>query len=115
MINDETVDHYNTRLTVDLGNLKNLTAAQADRVRQYGSQAEALLKNRDLAMFIHHFKFSQCDSLASIRGYSPDDNSQRIAISNELAGIDNFVTSLRRAVYLKNRIGNTDHVPNDNT
>ena len=115
MINNETVEHYNSRLTVDLGNLKNLTASQADQVRQYGSQAEALMKNRDLAMFIHHFKFSQADALSSIRGHTPDDNSQRVAISNELAGIDNFVNSLKRAVYLKNRIGNTDHVPDVNT
>lgn len=113
MISEDAIEHYNTRLTVDLGNLKNLTPAQADRVRHYGSQAEALLKNRDLAMFIHHFKFSQCDALASIRGYTPDDNSQRIAISNELTGIDNFISSLKRAAYLKNRIGNTNQVPNE--
>jgi hypothetical protein len=115
MINDEAVDHYNSRLTVDLGNLKNLTVSQLDGVRHYGSQAESLLKNRDLAMFIHHFKFSQADALSGIRGHTPDDNSQRVAISNELAGIDNFVSSLKRAVYLKNRIGNTNTVPNDNT
>ena len=113
MINDETVEHYNSRLTVDLSNLKNLSTQQLDRVRQYGSQAEALLKHRDLAMFIHHYKFSQADALASIRGHTPDDNSLRVAISNELAGIDNFVTSLKRAVYLKNRIGNTNQVPNE--
>ena len=113
MIHDDTVEFYNARLTVDLGSLKNMTPAQADRVRHYGSQAEALLKNRDLAMFIHHFKFSQGDLLASIRGHTPDDNSQRIAISNELAGIDNFVSSLKKAVYLKNRIGNTNQVPNE--
>jgi len=100
---------------VDLGNLKSLTTQQQDRVRHYGSLAESLLKNKDLAMFIHHFKFSQADFLSSIRGHTPDDNSQRGAISNELAGIDNFVSSLKRAVYLKNRIGNTNHVPNDNT
>jgi hypothetical protein len=115
MINDETVDHYNSRLTVDLSNLKNLSTQQQDRVKHYGSQAEALLKNRDLAMFIHHYKFSQADALSSIRGHTPDDNSQRVAISNELAGIDNFVTSLKRAVYLKNRVGNTNTVPDVNT
>ena len=111
MINEDTIEHYNSRLTVDLGNLNKLTAVQADKVRHYGSQAETLLKNKELALFIHHFKFSLADELANIRSHTLDDNTRRIAISNELAGIDNFVNSLKRAVYLKNRVGNTD-VPN---
>jgi hypothetical protein len=112
MINDEVVEHFNTRLTYDLSQLSKLTVAQQDRVRHYGSQAEALLKNRDLAMFVHHFKFSLADELANIRGHQPDDNARRVALSNELAGIDNFVSSLKRAAYIKNRLGNTTEVPN---
>lgn len=107
MINDDTIDFYNNRLTVDLSNLKKLTPAQEDRVRHYGSQAETLLKNRDLAMFIHHYKFEVTDQLANIRGHTPDDNAQRVALCNELAGIDSFVTTLKRAVYLKSKLGNT--------
>jgi hypothetical protein len=79
-----------------------------DRVRHYGSQAEALLKSKDLAMFVHHFKFELADTLASIRSHTPDDNAQRVAICNELAGIDSFITSLKRAVYLKSKLGNTN-------
>lgn len=108
MINEETIEFYNTRLTVDYTKTKDLTPAQRDRIRNYGSQAEALLKNKDLAMFVHHFKFELADSLAGIRGHSADDNMQRIAISNELVGIDGFVASLKRAVYLKNKLGNID-------
>lgn len=106
MINDDTVDFYNTRLTVDMSQPSKLTPSQMDRVRHYGSQAEALLKNRDLAMFIHHFKFSLADEIASIRSHTVDDNARRVALSNELAGIDNFVNSLKKAVYYKNRVGN---------
>ena len=112
MIEKDTIDFYNSRLTVDLSQLSKLTPSQKDQVRSYGSQAETLMKNRDLAMFVHHFKFSLADELASIRSHQPDDNAKRIAISNELAGIDNFVNSLKRAVYLKSRIGNTTEVPN---
>ncbi len=112
MINNDTVDFYNSRLTVDISQPSKLTTSQKDQVRHYGSLAEALLKNRDLAMFVHHFKFSLADELASIRSHGPEDNTRRIAISNELAGIDNFVNSLKRAVYIKNRIGNTEEVPN---
>lgn len=111
MINDETVEFYNNRLTVDLSNIKKLTPSQQDRVRHYGSQAEALLKSKDLAMFVHHFKFELADALANIRGHSLDDDKQRVAICNELAGIDSFITSLKRAVYLKSKLGNTNEVP----
>lgn len=108
MINEETIEFYNNRLTVDLNSIKKLTPAQADRVRHYGSQAEALLKSKDLAMFVHHFKFELADNLASIRGHTPDENAQRVALCNELTGIDSFITSLKRAVYLKSKLGNTE-------
>lgn len=114
MIDNNTVDFYNSRLTVDLSQPSKLTVSQKDQVRHYGSLAENLLKNKDLAMFVHHFKFSLADELASIRSHQPDDNAKRIAISNELVGIDNFVNSLKRAVYLKNRVGNTTEVPDTN-
>ena len=111
MINEETVEFYNNRLTVDLSNIKKLTPSQTDRVRHYGSQAEALLKSKDLAMFVHHFKFELTDALANIRGHTVDDDKQRVALCNELAGIDSFITSLKRAVYLKSKLGNTNEVP----
>lgn len=114
MISQETVEHYNSRLTVDLNSLKTMTTSQLDAVRHYGSQAEALLKNRDLAMFVHHFKFQLADELANIRAHSAEDDKQRIALAHELTAIDNFVSSLKRAVYFKNRIGNTNEVPNTN-
>lgn len=112
MISDDTVEHYNSKLNVDLNNLKNMTPAQKDRVRHYGSQAEALLKNKDLAMFVHHYKFELADNIAGLRGHTQDENLQRVALCNELSGIDGFVNSLKRAVYWKNRIGNTNEVPN---
>lgn len=111
MISDESVDFFNNRLTYDLTKLKSLTTVQQDKVRHYGSQAEALLKNREFAMFVHHFKFNLADELASIRGHQPDDNAHRVAISNQLVGIDDFINSLKRAVYIKNRLGNTNEVP----
>jgi len=112
MINDSTVEFYNSKLNVDLTNMKSLSPAQTDRVRHYGTQAENLLKNKDLAMFIHHFKFEVTDQLSSIRGHTADENAERVALSNQLVGIDSFVSSLKRSVYLKNRIGNTNEVPN---
>lgn len=111
MINENSIEFYNSRLTLDYTKMKDLNPSQKDRIRSYGSQAESLMKNRDLAMFIHHHKFDLADQLAGIRGHTPEDNALRIALSNELAGIDNFVNSLKRAVYLKNKVGNSDIEP----
>lgn len=108
MINDNSVEFYNSRLTVDYTKIKDLTPQQKDRIRNYGSQAETLLKNKDLALFVHHWKFEVTDTLSSIRGHSVEDNAQRVALSNELSGMDSFVNSLKRAVYMKNKLGNTD-------
>ena len=104
MINEETIDHFNTRLTADLNNIKRMTANQLDQVKAYGSRAEALLKNRDLAMMIHHYKFDVLDAITAIPAHDADSNSRRVALSNQLAGIDQFVASLQRAVYIRNRV-----------
>ena len=106
MINENSIEHFNTRLTFDY-KTKDLSPTQVDKVRTYGSQAENLIKNKDFAMFVHHFKFEVADQLAGVRGHTPEDNALRIALSNELAGIDNFVNTLKRAVYYKSKVGNS--------
>ena len=111
MINENSIEFYNNRLTYDFSNMKNMTTAQQDRIRVYGTQAENLLKNKDLAMFVHHFKFQLADELIEISGHTEVDNTKRIALSNELRGIDSFVSSLKKAVYLKNRLGNAEVAP----
>jgi hypothetical protein len=103
MIEQETIQAFNSRLNVDLNNIKKMTPSQLDAVRHYGSQAEALLKNKDMALFIHHFKFEVADTLSSISGYSDQDNARRVALANELRGIDQFIATLQRAVYMKNK------------
>ena len=102
MISEEAVDAYNKRLTVDTSNPKKLSPGQRDAVKQYGSIAENLITNRDLAMFIHHFKFEVNDAMANIRTHSEEANSERVALANQLSGIDNFVNTLKSAVYKKN-------------
>lgn len=102
MISEEAVDAYNKRLTIDTSNPKKLTPSQRDAVKQYGSLAEALMKNRDLAMFIHHFKFEVNDAMANIRTHSTEANAERIALANQLSGIDSFINTLKSAVYKKN-------------
>lgn len=102
MISEEAVDAYNKRLTIDTSNPKKLTPSQRDAVKQYGSLAEALMKNRDLAMFIHHFKFEVNDAMTNIRTHTQEANAERIALANQLSGIDSFINTLKSAVYKKN-------------
>ena len=111
MISEEAIEAYNSRLTVDTSNIKRLTPSQRDVVKNYGSQAEALLKNRDFAMFVHHYKFEISDALANLTGHTQDDNATRIALANNLSGIDGFVTSLKRAIYNRNKVIKAEQTP----
>jgi hypothetical protein len=104
MINEEVIDAYNNRLTANLNNIKTMTPAQLDRVKALGTSAENLLKNKDFAMFVHQFKFDRCDALIEIKTHTEDDNRIRVAISNQISGIDEFIAQLQRAVYFKNRV-----------
>jgi hypothetical protein len=111
MLTQETIEAFNSRLTVNLNTIKDMTASQLDQVKSHGSQAEALLKNRDLALFIHQFKFDITDQLTTIMGHTEEDNSRRVALSNQLSGIDGFIASLQRAVYMKNRVVTLQSAP----
>jgi hypothetical protein len=44
------------------------------------------------------------DAITEIKGHSPDDNNYRVALGNQLSGIDGFIQILRRAKYIKNRV-----------
>ena len=104
MISEDTIEAYNKRLTFDTSNAKKLTASQRDAVKSYGSQAEALLLNRELAMFIHHFKFEINDSMVGITSHTVDANAERVALANQLCGIDSFINTLKLAVHRKNKM-----------
>mgnify|MGYP003657554537 CR=1 FL=1 len=104
MISEEAVDAYNRRLTIDTSNPKKLTPGQRDAVKSYGSIAETLLTNRDLAMFIHHFKFEINDAMANIRIHTVEANAERIALANQLSGVDSFINTLKSAIYKRNML-----------
>lgn len=109
MISEEAVEAYNRRLTIDTSNPKKLTPSQRDAIKTYGSSAEALMKNRDLAMFIHHFRFEINDAMTNIRTHTADSNAERIALANQLSGIDSFINTLKSAVYKKNVMIKTEN------
>jgi len=104
MINEEAVTAFNNRLTANLNTIKTMTPAQLDRVKTIGTAAENLLKNKDFAQFVHSFKFEVCDALVEIKTHTAEDNTRRVALTNQLSGIDSFIESLQRAIYYKNRV-----------
>ena len=104
MLDQTVVDAYNARPRVDLNSIKTMKPEQLDRVKTWGTSAENLLLNRDLGLFINQFKFELTDSLLDIKTHSAEDNALRISIANQLSGIDNFVSFLKRAQYFKTRV-----------
>jgi len=104
MIDTDVVEAFNNRLIIDLNNIKKMTPSQLDRVKHIGTQAENLVKNKDFAYFVHSFKFDRVDVLTDVVGHTAEDNNLRVAVSNQLSGLDEFIKSLKRAIYFKNRV-----------
>lgn len=111
MIDAAATEAYNARIRATVSDLTRLTVTQKDAVKNHGSRAEALLSNHDLVQFIHQFRFEVCDVMAGITAHDADSNARRIALSNQLSGIDAFVATLQRAVYMKNRVVNEQEAP----
>lgn len=103
MINEDVFEAFNNRL-VSITEIKKLTPSQADRVKNLGSAAENLLKNKEFILFIRQFQLETMDAMVNISGHGEENNSERIALSNGLNGIDGFINLLKRQVILKNRV-----------
>lgn len=104
MIESDVIEAFNNRLTANLTNIKTMTPAQLDRVKTTGTAAENLLKNKDFILFIRQFQIESVDAQVDITGHTEEDNARRIALSNQLQGIDSFIGLLKRQVHLKNRV-----------
>ena len=104
MLDQDVIDAFNSRPRVDLNTIKTMTPQEADRVKVWGTQAENLLTNRDFAMFVHQFKFEMTDLLAEFKGHTAEDDRARVAIAHNLAGVDAFVSMLKRAKYFKDKV-----------
>lgn len=104
MIDQSVIDAFNARQTVDLNNIKKMTPAEQDRVIKNGEAAESILRNRDFAQFVHQYKFELCDTISEVTGHTAEDNTLRVCLSNQIAGIDGFIKTLKRAIYFKQRV-----------
>ena len=50
--------------------------------------------------------------MVGIRSHTEEANAERIALANQLSGIDSFVNSLKSAVYKKNMMIKVENAPN---
>lgn len=103
MIENDVFEAFNNRL-VSVTELKKLTPAQLDRVKQLGTAAENLLKNKDFVLFIRQFQLETMDTIVEVTGYTAESINEMAALGNSLKGIDSFINLLKRQVYLKNQV-----------
>ena len=113
MIDEELTAAFNAKPRVDINNIKKMTPGQLDQVKVYGSAAENLLKNKDFALFVHHFKFEMSDQVTNINGHTEEDNARRLSLVHNVAGMNRFVEFLQNAVRFKNTAVNLQS-PADN-
>jgi hypothetical protein len=106
MIDEELTQAFNAKPKLDPTSLRKMTAGQLDSVKVYGSAAENLLKNKDFALFIHHFKFDLADTMTRVMGHTAEENAMRLALVHNVGGSDKFVAYLQNAVMYKNRAVN---------
>jgi len=103
MLNEDVFEAFSNRL-VSVTELKKLTPAQLDRVKQLGTAAENLLKNKDFVLFIRQFQLETIDGFVEVGGYSEESSNEMIALGHRLKGIDGLIGLLKRQVYLKNSV-----------
>ena len=104
MIEQDIVDAFSNKLAANLNDIKRMSTAQLDRVKTIGSQAENILANRDFVLFVRQFQLETLDAITDIKGHSEQDNNLRVALSNQLSGMEGFIEVLKRAKYMKNRV-----------
>lgn len=113
MLSDSFVEAFNSQVNITPNSIKTMTVEQQDRVKANGARAEELLRNKDLALFVHSAKVGIMEQITEITGHSEDDNNRRIALGNQLSGIQNFVQSLQTAVYWKRQLVKQNPAPSD--
>jgi len=111
MIEQDIVDAFTNKMAANFNDIKKMSPSQLDRVKTTGSHAENILANRDFVLFIRQHQLEIMDALSEIKGHTEEHNNLRIALSNQLAGVDGFIQVLKRASYMKNRVVTQQELP----
>ena len=80
--------------------MSKLTTEQQDRAISVGYDADRLLADPNLAMFINSFKFDIIDELGGLSSHTDEINNKRIGLSKQRASIlkDRLVTIQKGSV-----------------
>lgn len=104
MIEQDIVDAFSNKLAANINDIRKMSPSQLDRVKSLGTAAENLLVNRDFVLFVRQHQLEIMDALVEIKGHAEENNSQRVALTNQLVGLDSFIALLKRAKYIKTRV-----------
>jgi len=104
MIEQDIVDAFSNKMAANINDIKKMSPQQLDRVKNTGTAAENLLANREFILFVRQFQLETMDVLTDVKGHNQEDNCLRVALSNQLAGIDGFIALLKKAKYIKDRV-----------
>jgi hypothetical protein len=111
MIEQDVIDAFSNKMAANINDIKKMTPSQLDRVKTTGSAAENIMANRDFVLFIRQHQLELMDALGEIKGHTEEHNNLRVALSNQLAGIEGFIQVLKKAVYMKNRVVTMQEMP----
>ena len=102
MLTELQISAHNSR--VSSINLNKMTVDEQSRHVAHGGTAERILADQELAKFIVAVKFDIMDELGGLSTHTEDSNNKRIALGNQIAGLDRLIDTLKSAVTTKDRI-----------
>lgn len=86
--------------------IAKMSPSEQDKVKVTGSLAENLINNVDLQTFVSGFKKTLYKDLTAIQGFTEEHNAKRLAITQQIVGIEGFVDYLMKQVERKNKVVN---------
>jgi hypothetical protein len=84
--------------------ISKLSPSEQDKVKQTGSKAENMLNNTELLSFIQVYKYNLVKELTALNGFSEEQNSKRLGITQQIVGVEGFVDYLAKQVERKNKV-----------
>ena len=98
---------FSNEIEIDnVNGLKNATASELDEAESLIRYAEILLNDAMFKKFMRSVNNEIINEIMSITGHSVDDNARRVALNNQLTGINKVVDKLQGVAKTKQRLVN---------
>tara|TARA_R110000772_G_scaffold268708_1_gene397803 strand:- start:516 stop:827 length:312 start_codon:yes stop_codon:yes gene_type:complete len=86
--------------------LKGATAGELDDAETLIRYAESLLGDPQFKKFVRSVNNSIINEVMNIKGHTQDDNNRRVALNNQLTGINKVVEKLQDTVKVREKLVN---------